>query len=168
VETLVEGEAQALVTLEGNLRFSYPMRQATVVELTIVTDSVTLLAYPLIEVVDDPGIRNLLPGSSISIVDSTSPANVYSSTVLSAYYDAAGDNNWIGLDELAPVVCEPVCQLSNLPAGSTVTADSPRTEDSVQVNVSDTSGNTSADTNKDGVAGADFDELELWTGGNVK
>ena len=60
------------------------------------------------------------------------------------------------------------CEVKDFPYYSVVSADSTRTEDSVQVIVSDTSGNTSAATDKDGDGQADFDELELWSGGQVK
>ncbi len=171
VASVTPGAAQeATITFEAGqtLHLSYAARVTAVLELTVVTDSITLLAYPLIELTDNPGIDDLLPGSSITILDPSVPENVYSTTALSTFYDAGGDNNWVGLEDLAPIVCEPACQVSNLPPGSDVLSDSTRTEDSIQINVTDTSGNTSLATDKDGDGQADFDELELWSGGSVK
>ncbi len=161
------GSTEATVTFVAGqaLHWSYSGRLTPVVELTVVTVSTTLLAYPLIDVYY--GIDDLLPGSSITIVDESEPTVVYSSTVLSTY-DAAGDNNWIGLADLAPEVCEGVCSVNDFPYWSAVSSDSTRTEDSIQLSVADTSGNSSLATDKDGDGQADFDELELWSGGSVK
>jgi len=161
------GTEATITFVDGHmLHYTYPARLTAVVELTVVSQSATLLAYPLIDVAY--GIDNLLPGAAISILDSSVPENVYSATVLSTY-DAPGDNNWIGLTNLAPEVCEGTCQVSNFGYWSDVIAPAnTRTDDVIQINVSDTSGNNSLATDKDGDAQADFDELELWSGGVVK
>jgi hypothetical protein len=154
-------EATVTFVAGQSLHQNYSARLTTVVELTPVTSSVTLLAYPLVSL--QYGIDDLLPGSSVTITDGIAPA--YTATALSAWN---GDNNWIGLSDLAPDRCSgSVCSVKNFASGSDVGSNSTRTEDSIQVNVTDTSGNTSLATDKDGDGQADFDQLELW-GGNVK
>ena len=169
VASVVQGaDTEATITFVAGqvLHYSYPPRLTAVVELTVVSQSATVLAYPLIDVVG--GIDGLLPGEPIRIIDPSVPENIYSSTVLSTY-DSPGDNNWIGLANLAPEVCEGTCEVSCFPIGSDVIAPTnTRTEDSIQINVTDTSGNNSLATDKDGDGQADFDELELWSGGLVK
>jgi hypothetical protein len=147
------------------LRYSYAPRTTEIVGVVIETDSITLQAYPLIDVAG--GIDNLLPGSPILITDGESP--VYATTVESTY-DSPGDNNWIGLADLPPFCETGPCEggEKNFEIGSAVIATSTRTEDTIQINVTDTSGNTSQDTDKDNDGQADFDQLELWLGGMVK
>jgi hypothetical protein len=149
-----------------SLRFSYPPRLTPVVEATVALQSVTLLSYPILDVAGQ--IDGLLPGASISILDSSVPENVYSATVLSTF-DSPGDNNWIAVDRLAPVTCDATCEISCFPIGADVIAPTnTRDADEIQINVTDTSGNNSSATDKDGDGQADFDELELWSGGLVK
>ena len=154
-------EATITFAVGQTLHQSYPARLTTVVQLTVVTTGSTMLAYPMIEL--DHDAVNLLPGKAIQVIDPSDPQNLYATTVLSVWGD------WVGVADLAPVTCEPLCQVKDFPDSSPVIAPlNTRTEDSIQVNVTDTSGNTSLATDKDGDGQADFDELELWSGGMVK
>jgi hypothetical protein len=167
-----EGDNGGEVGFATGLYYSYTGRLTTVVEVSAVLTTVTQLAYPMVDICGS--IDGLLAGRAITIVDPSVPENLYPSRVLSTYSD--GSSNWVGLEDVAPIVCEQSCQFTNFEAAdyctdppvSVVSVIVSRTEDSVQVTVSDTSGNPSTNTDTDGDGAANFDELELWNDGRVK
>lgn len=111
----------------------------------------------------------MLPNSTITITDPAIPDNVYQATVLSTWDSSRPSSSFAGLSSLPPASClGELCDMINFTAGcgdnSWIDNSSTRSADTVNVLVEDTSGNTSAQTDKDNLGGADFDDLDLWDG----